>query len=87
MSLPVRGAWIEISSTSASASSVSPSLPVRGAWIEILQSRRRPEAHPRRSPCGERGLKYKKQDIDRDFTRRSPCGERGLKSSSEALTR
>ena len=34
LSLPVRGAWIEISNTGATADSVT-SLPVRGAWIEI----------------------------------------------------
>ena len=34
MSLPVRGAWIEISYCAANRSKV-PSLPVRGAWIEI----------------------------------------------------
>ena len=35
---------------------------------------------PRRSPCGERGLKY---TADKDYLpneySRSPCGERGLK--------
>ena len=37
-SLPVRGAWIEISnSPAAMASEVS--LPVRGAWIEIRGNR------------------------------------------------
>ena len=34
LSLPVRGAWIEMVSQ-RSMSSSSPSLPVRGAWIEI----------------------------------------------------
>ena len=36
-SLPVRGAWIEIS-VGAAALSRMPSLPVRGAWIEIMSS-------------------------------------------------
>ena len=35
-SLPVRGAWIEISMTMAICFS-TPSLPVRGAWIEIFR--------------------------------------------------
>ena len=35
MSLPVRGAWIEIGTTLRSVESGT-SLPVRGAWIEIL---------------------------------------------------
>ena len=34
LSLPVRGAWIEILS-SINCVVVTPSLPVRGAWIEI----------------------------------------------------
>ena len=34
MSLPVRGAWIEIAMSSSTNSPLS-SLPVRGAWIEI----------------------------------------------------
>ena len=34
LSLPVRGAWIEILLASSSAT-LSRSLPVRGAWIEI----------------------------------------------------
>ena len=34
MSLPVRGAWIEMSER-AEAESHDASLPVRGAWIEI----------------------------------------------------
>ena len=34
MSLPVRGAWIEMPELTLSMSAL-PSLPVRGAWIEI----------------------------------------------------
>ena len=34
-SLPVRGAWIEISYMGIADSEISASLPVRGAWIEI----------------------------------------------------
>ena len=37
MSLPVRGAWIEIF-PAGSAQRKKPSLPVRGAWIEIIDS-------------------------------------------------
>ena len=37
-SLPVRGAWIEISSTLAIPSGKSGSLPVRGARIEMIHS-------------------------------------------------
>ena len=34
VSLPVRGAWVEISSPNASLE-IHLSLPVRGAWVEI----------------------------------------------------
>ena len=33
----------------------------------------------RRSPCGERGLKYLPSSSHGVFSCRSPCGERGLK--------
>ena len=36
MSLPVRGAWIEMRSAFMPGISASRSLPVRGAWIEIV---------------------------------------------------
>ena len=35
LSLPVRGAWIEIMTTSKKKQGQPRSLPVRGAWIEI----------------------------------------------------
>ncbi len=56
MSLPVRGAWIEIV-ISATCVPRALSLPVRGAWIEMILSRFRVALARRRSPCGERGLK------------------------------
>ena len=37
MSLPVRGAWIEMAQTAVDPLDAA-SLPVRGAWIEILIS-------------------------------------------------
>ena len=60
LSLPMRGAWIEIENN-AILDYIMKSLPMRGAWIEIYCH---PELHDHRrgrSPCGERGLKYKKQ--------------------------
>ena len=36
LSLPVRGAWIEIPFAANSSSMLTSSLPVRGAWIEII---------------------------------------------------
>ena len=55
-SLPVRGAWIEISQRVHQAVR-QPSLPVRGAWIEINSPAVTLTESTRRSPCGERGLK------------------------------
>ena len=40
MSLPVRGAWIEISSPDWPGRVGPGSLPVRGAWIEITHQRK-----------------------------------------------
>ena len=78
LSLPVRGAWIEIRLFVPNGHAEE-SLPVRGAWIEIIRPRRYTAGTFRRSPCGERGLKYKPRFRLRFATGRSPCGERGLK--------
>ena len=59
MSLPVRGAWIEIETVPDLDLLIGGSLPVRGAWIEIMPSVRTAASVIRRSPCGERGLKYR----------------------------
>ena len=56
LSLPARGAWIEISSHLLPSAN-SRSLPARGAWIEIPSSIARRMLRPGRSPQGERGLK------------------------------
>ena len=78
LSLPVRGAWIEISATSPRSRRCT-SLPVRGAWIEIVPAEISPLLPPSRSPCGERGLKSSIHVTRWDMPGRSPCGERGLK--------
>ena len=57
VSLPVRGAWIEIECVSL-LQLKRESLPVRGAWIEMLRQRNG-DGSDRRSPCGERGLKWR----------------------------
>ncbi len=57
LSLPVRGAWIEINQEALPLEYKSRSLPVRGAWIEILRRGVNDVSDSRRSPCGERGLK------------------------------
>ena len=80
LSLPVQGAWIEMKNRVYDAITVW-SLPVQGAWIEIATASSASRANPCRSPCRERGLKYR--GGNRDGFRpcgRSPCRERGLKS-------
>ena len=59
MSLPVRGAWIEIIAEPLRGVEQVRSLPVRGAWIEIGINSVDSIGKVRRSPCGERGLKFK----------------------------
>ena len=79
MSLPARGAWIEIAVIRADISSFS-SLPARGAWIEICSVIFLPPNTCCRSPHGERGLKLRGAPGDELLPdRRSPHGERGLK--------
>ena len=56
-SLSLRRAWIEIS-TQALVKAKSRSLSLRRAWIEIRRISRPLPWIPRRSPYGERGLKY-----------------------------
>ena len=55
------------------------SLPVRGAWVEMILQVSCRFFPVRRSPCGERGLKFAFAVELRHAQRRSPCGERGLK--------
>ena len=57
LSLPARGAWIEIGYQGVIYIRI-PSLPARGAWIEIVIRFRQRYATNRRSPHGERGLKF-----------------------------
>ena len=56
MSLPVRGAWVEIGREQVNIGARS-SLPVRGAWVEMHSLRFFCALPQCRSPCGERGLK------------------------------
>ena len=56
LSLPVRGAWIEIGMVKYFTIYLE-SLPVRGAWIEITMQLLGIFKNGCRSPCGERGLK------------------------------
>ena len=78
-SLPVRGAWIEILLADVNNTLIT-SLPVRGAWIEISGNCDSVSCYFGRSPCGERGLKFRGRFRPFPVSEsRSPCGERGLK--------
>ena len=57
LSLPPRGAWIEIPFTTAPSGMCRRSLPPRGAWIEIVEPKTLNQITTGRSPHGERGLK------------------------------
>ena len=61
-SLPVRGAWVEISMSDRFARRAK-SLPVRGAWVEMVDAVKAGFTGFRRSPCGERGLKSRDVQI------------------------
>ena len=80
MSLPTRGAWIEIVIHMHTPAVQSQSLPTRGAWIEMWVKAMQRGCPMVRSPHGERGLKYFDGLTVTASGRRSPHGERGLKS-------
>ncbi len=87
LSLPVRGAWIEIVFASSLAFYADGRSPCgeRGLKFDIS---RIIIGGTSRSPCGERGLKWASVS-DRQATAfcRSPCGERGLKLLSHTMSR
>ena len=58
LSLPMRGAWIEIDVYNYDRVVLPESLPMRGAWIEIVGKFVIAPKLSGRSPCGERGLKF-----------------------------
>ena len=58
-SLPARGAWIEIVRRNGGEVMTDESLPARGAWIEIFLVMVVRSLLTRRSPHGERGLKFR----------------------------
>ena len=78
-SLPVRGAWIEISVLRRLVRPLVASLPVRGAWIEILSEWQALDA-ARSLPVRGAWIEIDKKEQRRaGKAGRSPCGERGLK--------
>ena len=79
MSLPVRGAWIEIVGKVLSGVESVESLPVRGAWIEIEKPaglKAFITSLPVRGAWIEICLANSNSIVNPS---RSPCGERGLK--------
>ena len=79
VSLPVRGAWIEITRSARPRGSHFGRSPCGERGLK-LRSLPRLHVCQRRSPCGERGLKYAANHISvLCAVGRSPCGERGLK--------
>ena len=80
LSLPTRGAWIEIFNVQLYLLSLARSLPTRGAWIEIRWGK---PLHYRSSSLPTRGawieMIFPLLHLYRHY-RRSPHGERGLKS-------
>ena len=77
-SLPTRGAWIEMT-RQRRLFPAHQSLPTRGAWIEMKSGSKRKRKRKRRSPHGERGLKFRTVPAGCRRHSRSPHGERGLK--------
>ena len=64
LSLPSRGAWIEIDYSSKRRVRYLESLPSRGAWIEMSNVDVVSNKIVGRSPRGERGLKYGHYNTD-----------------------
>ena len=80
-SLSARRAWIEIMTSILAHIGPKMSLSARRAWIEIVMFPLPPADGGRRSPQGERGLKYIPRKREKTRLGRSPQGERGLKFS------
>ena len=77
MSLPSRGAWIEISRV-RSRSLTASSLPSRGAWIEISNPARKLSWASRVAPLtGSVDRNLDEAELLQQRDRRSPHGERG----------
>ena len=67
----MRGAWIEITLLAMLLLIVA-SLPMRGAWIEIIVVSIVNAFCTRRSPCGERGLKFANRQQSKQFAASLP---------------
>ena len=83
MSLSARRAWIEIMELRPYQKEAM-SLSARRAWIEIRNASAFSNVRSRRSPQGERGLKFDPPLLGLVGAGRSPQGERGLKFANAA---
>ena len=80
-SLPVRGAWIEITIIACNQSHDIRRSPCGERGLKSGGGKNSPPPQSR-SPCGERGLKCVPALVPVPALCRSPCGERGLKSEN-----
>ena len=79
---PHAGAWIEIILLCENCHEIYVA-PHAGAWIEIINFIVFSLSPACRSPCGERGLKCRSYQKQKQTESRSPCGERGLKYTGQ----
>ena len=82
LSLPVRGAWVEIVRGCDDGDGAGVSLPVRGAWVEISFFADCVLKDSTSLPVRGAWVEMATHTCGsyRDAPSRSPCGERGLKS-------
>ena len=79
LSLPVRGAWVEMQKCALYVSKTRRRSPCGERGLKC-ESRWQDALAMCRSPCGERGLKcWRRRFRPPPPAGRSPCGERGLK--------
>ena len=84
LSLPVRGAWIEMCHVEGCIRDKE-SLPVRGAWIEITHECWTCALVGGRSPCGERGLKCMNFNFSQGFMTSLPVRGAWIEISTATL--
>ena len=79
MSLPLRGAWIEITCFVSTFKVIS-SLPLRGAWIEMMNNFANWNESSTSLPLRGAWIEIPCNVFTHgEVESRSPCGERGLK--------
>ena len=78
VSLPVRGAWVEIATAARITGRAMCRSPCGERGLKSCAVGTF-DLDAGRSPCGERGLKLRANAVRSPCSRRSPCGERGLK--------